>query len=104
MAFVFTKPSKDGPLPTEFIFEGLDTAFELLGKTEESKTVTAFDPVFEMDLSWFEGKATFRQKIRLLQRAWDSLERSIFKPVTIKYVFLEANPFALFWIPQNPLQ
>ena len=38
---------KDGPLPTEFIFEVADTAFELLGKTEESKTVTAFDPIFE---------------------------------------------------------
>ena len=58
---------KDGPLPTEFVFEGADTAFELLGKTEESKTVTAFDPIFEMDLSWFEGEAIFRQKIRLLQ-------------------------------------
>ena len=58
---------KDGPLPTEFVFEGAGTAFELVGKTEESRSVTDFDPIFEMDLSWFEGEATFRQEIRLLQ-------------------------------------
>ena len=58
---------KDGPLPTEFVFEGAGAAFELVGKTEESRSDTAFDPMFEMDLSWFEGEATFRQKIRLLQ-------------------------------------
>jgi thiol:disulfide interchange protein DsbD len=34
---------------------------------EENETVTAFDPIFEMDLSWFEGEGTFQQKIRLLQ-------------------------------------
>lgn len=58
---------KDGPLPTEFVFDGIGTAFELVEKMGESQAVTAFDPIFEMDLSWFEGEATFRQKIRLLQ-------------------------------------
>ena len=58
---------KDGPLPTQFVFEGEGTAFELLGKIEESETVKAFDPIFEMDLSWFEMQGTFQQKIRLLQ-------------------------------------
>ena len=58
---------KDGPLPTEFIFEGVGTAFELFGKMEESETVTDFDPIFEMDLSWFEMEGTFLQKIRLVQ-------------------------------------
>ena len=58
---------EDGPLPTEFIFDEEGTAYELVGKMEESETVTAFDPIFEMDLSWFEGEGTFQQKIRLLQ-------------------------------------
>jgi hypothetical protein len=39
---------ENGPLPTEFVFEGLGTAFELIGKTEESETIKAFDPIFEM--------------------------------------------------------
>ena len=58
---------EDGPLPTEFVFEEEGTAYELVGKMEENETVTAFDPIFEMDLSWFEGEGTFQQKIRLLQ-------------------------------------
>jgi len=61
------KLPKEGPLPTEFIFEGVDSNFELVGITKESETVTAFDPIFEMDLSWFEREASFQQKIRLLQ-------------------------------------
>lgn len=56
-----------GPLPTAFVFEGEGTAFELVGKTEESDTVIAYDSIFEMDLSWFEEEARFQQKIRLLQ-------------------------------------
>ncbi|MEC7068705.1 MAG: cytochrome c biogenesis protein CcdA [Bacteroidota bacterium] len=61
------KLPKDGPLPTEFVFEGVGSAFEFVGITKESETVTAFDPIFEMDLSWFEKEAAFQQKIRLLK-------------------------------------
>ena len=61
------KLPKDGPLPTEFVFEGAGSAFELVGITKESETVTAFDPIFGMDLSWFEKEAAFQQEIRLLQ-------------------------------------
>lgn len=59
---------ENGPLPTEFVFEGLGTAFELIGKTEESETIKAFDPIFEMELSWFDTEAIFSQRIRLLER------------------------------------
>ena len=48
------------------MFEGVGSAFEFVGITKESETVTAFDPIFEMDLSWFEKEAAFQQKIRLL--------------------------------------
>lgn len=57
---------EDGPLPTQFVFQGEGTAFDLIGATEQSETVTAFDPIFEIDLSWFEGEANFEQKISLL--------------------------------------
>ena len=95
---------KDGPLPTEFIFEGLDTAFELLGKTEESKTVTAFDPVFEMDLSWFEGKATFRQKIRLLQPALGTVSGEInFQACDDKICIFRSEPFRFVLDPSKAI-
>jgi cytochrome c biogenesis protein CcdA/thioredoxin-related protein len=56
-------PSEDGPLPTVFEFEKL-TGLELMGKVTESASITSFDPVFEMDLSFFENKATFEQKFK----------------------------------------
>ena len=58
---------EDGPLPTAFVFEGAGIDYELIGPTEESETETAFDPIFEIELSWFDRKATFQQKIKLLR-------------------------------------
>ena len=95
---------KDGPLPTEFVFEGADTAFELLGKTEESKTVTAFDPIFEMDLSWFEGEATFRQKIRLLQPELGTVSGEInFQACDDKICIFRSEPFRFVLDPSKAI-
>jgi len=95
---------KDGPLPTEFVFEGADNAFELLGKTEESKTVTAFDPIFEMDLSWFEGEATFRQKIRLLQPELGTLSGEInFQACDDKICIFRSEPFRFVLDPSKAI-
>lgn len=57
-----------GPIPTEFVFDSIDKAdnFKLIGKVLESKYITAFDKVFEMDLNYFDHEATFTQKIELL--------------------------------------
>ncbi len=95
---------KDGPLPSEFVFEGADTAFELLGKTEESKTVTAFDPIFEMDLSWFEGEATFRQKIRLLQPELGTVSGEInFQACDDKICIFRSEPFRFVLDPSKAI-
>ena len=95
---------KDGPLPTEFVFEVADTAFELLGKTEESKTVTAFDPIFEMDLSWFEGEATFRQKIRLLQPELGTVSGEInFQACDDKICIFRNEPFRFVLDPSKAI-
>ena len=56
---------ENGPLPTEFIFKGAGKQFDLIGKTQEGKTKTAFDPIFEMQLSWFDYEGDFVQKIKL---------------------------------------
>ena len=55
----------DGALPTEFIFTKNET-FKILGPVEESQPVIAFDEVFEMDLTYFNDRALFTQKIELL--------------------------------------
>lgn len=50
---------------TVFSFENEGEAYELVGETEESESITEFDQVFEMDLSFFSDMATFTQTIKL---------------------------------------
>ncbi len=59
---------KGGAIPTEFTYDesGLGIDFKLIGEAEESQSITKFDPVFEMDLTYFDYTATFTQKIELL--------------------------------------
>ncbi|NNK80425.1 MAG: hypothetical protein HKO93_02920, partial [Flavobacteriales bacterium] len=53
-----------GPIPTSFSFADSTGRFELLGKTQEGTPLVSYDPNFEMDLSYFETKADFVQRIR----------------------------------------
>ncbi len=57
---------EDGPIPTTFSFKDIDDKYQLIGKTTEGKGHKDFDKVFEMDIKYFENKATFKQRIRLL--------------------------------------
>ena len=67
----------NGPLPTEFIFKADEGQFDLVGSTQEGKSKTAYDPIFEMELSWFDGEAQFEQKIKLLNPDLVSIEGEI---------------------------
>lgn len=53
-----------GALPTEISFE-VPGGHELVGKTSESESITKFEPTFDMDLSFFEDKATFTQRVKV---------------------------------------
>ena len=55
----------EGPIPTSFVFKESEN-FEKLGDTLEEIPMEVFDPIFEMDLKYFEGLATFSQKIKTL--------------------------------------
>ncbi len=59
-------PPPDGPIGTSFKFtEGKD--FQLIGKVTESKSIAERDPMFENQiLKYFEHKAVFKQKIKVL--------------------------------------
>ncbi|MBF8148890.1 thioredoxin family protein [Winogradskyella sp. F6397] len=56
---------EDGPIPTTFTFAKSE-AFELVGKTLEGEGHTVDDPVFNMMIKFFEDKAQFRQRIKVL--------------------------------------
>ena len=58
---------KGGAIPTEFIFDKSSSSFDLLGSTNESKSISKFDPIFNMEQTYFEFKSTFTQEILLIK-------------------------------------
>ena len=46
-----------GAIPTEFLYDSIQSTqqFKLIGKAVESESITKFDKVFEMDLTYFDG-------------------------------------------------
>lgn len=71
----FSNP--EGAIPTEFIYTGADSTLILLEGVKESKSITAFDTVFEMDLTYFETAAIFRQRFRFADLSGDRIEGEI---------------------------
>lgn len=59
------KPVENGPIPTEFTFDK-SNEYELVGKPSEPKGVTHFQEEFGADVTYFDGKAVFVQKIKVL--------------------------------------
>jgi len=68
-----------GALPTEFIYDSITQVdnYKLLGKAFESKSITKFDKVFGMDLTYFDKEATFAQKIQLLNADFNEIKSEI---------------------------
>ncbi|MBC72870.1 MAG: cytochrome C biogenesis protein [Muricauda sp.] len=54
----------NGPLPTTFIFKGNEHYLKK-GNTREESGHTVEDPIFNMEIKYFETKATFVQRIRV---------------------------------------
>ena len=53
---------KGGAIPTAFIYEKI-SSIELIDKTIESESITKYDPIFNIDQTYFEDDATFVQKV-----------------------------------------
>ena len=56
---------ENGPIATVFVFEKSDK-FELIDKVSEEEGHTVDDPVFNMKIKFFEDKAVFKQRIKVL--------------------------------------
>ncbi len=54
-----------GPLALEVVFKNQKDNFDLVGKTKESKTKTAYNETFEVNETFFEKKAQLTQEIHL---------------------------------------
>ena len=58
---------ENGPIPTAFTFPK-NAAYELVGKVSEGTGKTVNDPIFNMKIKFFEGKATFKQRINAVSK------------------------------------
>lgn len=54
-----------GSLPTVFNFKNAKGNFELIGKTKESPYKKVYSDIFEVDEYMFEGKAQFKQTVKI---------------------------------------
>ena len=52
-----------GAIPTEFIFDNKLQSVKLIGDVSESQSITKFDPIFQIEQSYFENQSTFTQLI-----------------------------------------
>lgn len=54
-----------GPIPTSFVFNE-DNSYQRIGEVTESNAIVLHDPVFDMELRFFEKEAIFTQKVKVL--------------------------------------
>ena len=58
--------TEGGALPTEFIFKNIsNNSYGLIGNTIESESITKFDPIFNLDQTYFIDSNTFKQVIEV---------------------------------------
>jgi DsbC/DsbD-like thiol-disulfide interchange protein len=56
---------KDGPQPTRVIFN-TGEAYAPIGRPEEKgRATTYYDSIYEMKITWFAGRVSFLQKLKL---------------------------------------
>lgn len=67
----------DGPLPAEFTFENSKGNYELIGKVKESPYKKQFNDVFGVDEYYFANKATFTQKVKIVNPKLTSIKAAI---------------------------
>lgn len=55
---------QNGPIPTSFVFLG-NSNYLKKGNTQEDEGHTVDDPIFEMEIKYFEYTVEFKQRIKL---------------------------------------
>ncbi|MGO4773281.1 protein-disulfide reductase DsbD family protein [Flavobacterium sp. W22_SRS_FK3] len=55
-----------GPLALEIAFKNQKGNYDLVGKAKEGKTKTAYNDIFEVNETFFEGKAHIEQEIKVI--------------------------------------
>ena len=93
-----------GAIPTEFTYneDNLGKDFKLIGETQESESITKFDKVFEMDLTFFDYSATFTQKIEVLNPELSTITSEVdFQACDDKQCIFDSQIFNIQLIVDN---
>ena len=70
--------TEGGALPTEFIFKNISNdSYILIGNTIESESITKFDPIFNLDQTYFIDSNTFKQLIEVKDFNFDKVFATI---------------------------
>ena len=82
---------------TVFLFEG--EGYNRLGPVTESEPITAFDPIFEMELQYFDGQATFEQRIKVTDPTPLQISGEIeYQACDDKLCIFRTEPFTFHWM------
>lgn len=73
--------AEGGSLPSEFTFLKAGEDYELIGRTEESETVTEYSDIFEVDETFFVERAVFTQQVKLLNPEVRQIDVNLFYQV-----------------------
>ena len=91
-----------GPLPLEVIFKNQKGNYNLVGKAKESKTITAFNDVFEVNETFFTKKAQIQQEISVTNLRNLNIEVA-FNYQVCKDVCINLEKKFTFTIPSIPI-
>ncbi|GGA85559.1 thiol:disulfide interchange protein DsbD [Flavobacterium palustre] len=89
-----------GPLPMEVVFKNQSGNYNLVGKAKESKTKTAYNDIFEVNETFFEGKAQIQQEIKIINPKLDKIEVEL-NYQACKEVCINLKKNFTFSIPSN---
>lgn len=67
---------ENGPIPTAFDYEEKE-GLKLIGSTVEEKGITSMDPVFQMQITYFEDTTVFKQKIEISDKKLSTINAEV---------------------------
>lgn len=87
---------KEGPLPTEFIFDLDSSQWELVGPPSSGTPKVKYDPIFEIDLPFFKDSARFTQRIKRYDPKTQKIQGEInYQACDDKICIFRSEPFIL---------
>ena len=71
----------EGPIRTEFYYNASDSTYVLRGPTQEPEVAPVYDPVFELDVIYFEEAVRFVQPIKIINAKGNTLTAEVYYSV-----------------------